>query len=115
MHELSICHSIAAIVQRHSNGQQVTAVRLEVGQLRQIVPETLVHCWALVCADTPLAGSHLDVTEIPARLDCTDCGADSLVGPFPVFRCGSCAGDNVAVIAGEEFLITSMDVSERTV
>lgn len=111
MHELSICGSIADIVGRHADGRQVDVIHLRVGQLRQIVPDTLVYCWGLVSADTPLAGSRLAVEQVAARVECRDCGAASELAA-PVFRCPGCDSTEVALVAGEEFLITSLDLAE---
>ena len=112
MHELSICGSIVDIVKRHSGGRQVDVVHLKVGQLRQIVPETLVYCWDLVNADTELAGCRLEVESISARITCHDCGAEHEIGRFPVLLCAGCGSSHVQVDAGEEFLITSLDLAE---
>ena len=40
VHELSICRSLADIVERHAEGRQVTGVRVQVGHFRQVVPAT---------------------------------------------------------------------------
>ena len=50
VHELSICSSIADIVTRHAAGRTVQVINVRAGQLRQIVPDTLVYCWGLVSA-----------------------------------------------------------------
>lgn len=112
MHELSICRSIADIVNRHASERRVETIHLQVGQLRQIVPDTLVYCWGLVSADTALDGSVLDVERIPARLSCRACGVVAELGEFPIFICASCNSQEVAVLTGEEFLITSLDLAE---
>lgn len=112
MHELSICGSIADIVTRHAAGRRVTTIHLQVGQLRQIVPDTLVYCWSLVSAETDLAGSQLAVDSIPAVIACHDCGEERVVGDQPSFGCPSCGSGHVDVRAGEEFLITSLDLAE---
>jgi hydrogenase nickel incorporation protein HypA/HybF len=112
VHELSICGSIVDIVNRHSGGRRVDVVHLRVGQLRQIVPDTLVYCWGLVNADTELAGARLEVESIAARIACHDCGAEHQIGQFPVLVCAGCGSSHVRVAAGEEFLITSLDLAE---
>ena len=112
MHELSICNSIADIVERHAAGRPVETIHVQVGQLRQIVPETLVYCWGLVSAETSLAGSALTVEEIAARIACRACGSEMEIGPFPVFVCAACQATDVVVLSGEEFLITSLDLAE---
>ena len=111
MHELSICGSIADIVTRRAAGRAVKVINVRVGQLRQIVPDTLAYCWELVSADTPLAGSRISVEFVPARIKCRSCGHLTDVGAVPVFACGGCGGFNADVVSGEEFLITSLELA----
>jgi hydrogenase nickel incorporation protein HypA/HybF len=110
VHELSICSSIADIVTRHAAGRTVQVINVRAGQLRQIVPDTLVYCWGLVSAGTPLAGSRISVEPVPARIRCRSCGQVTDVGELPVFTCGGCGGFAVEVVSGEEFLITSLEL-----
>ena len=111
MHELSICKSIADMITRRADGRAVKAVSVRVGQLRQIVPDTLVHCWSLMCEDTPLAGCAMLVESVPGRISCSACGHAQTLSA-PVLCCESCGGHDVRVVAGEEFLVTSMEVAE---
>ncbi len=111
MHELSICRSIADIVGRHAEGRSVRTVHLQVGQLRQIIPDTLVYCWSLVNEDTPLAGTELAVESIPAAIRCRACDHDQVI-THAILVCGSCGGHEVTIVSGEEFLITSLDLAE---
>ncbi|MDR2374478.1 MAG: hydrogenase maturation nickel metallochaperone HypA [Bifidobacteriaceae bacterium] len=112
MHELSLCRSIYAITARAAGTRRVTQVSLDVGQLRQVIPETLVRCWAVVTAATPLAGAALTVNHIPARAVCEDCGARSALGPGLTFACGACGGRGLRIETGEEFLVRSIDVAD---
>jgi hydrogenase nickel incorporation protein HypA/HybF len=109
VHELSICGSIADIVTRHAAGRAVKVINVRMGQLRQVVPETLVYCWELVCAETRLAGSRISVETVPARIRCRVCEHVTDVGAVPVFACGGCGGFDAEVVSGEEFLITSLE------
>ena len=111
MHELSICRSIANIVTRHAENRKVRTVHVRVGQLRQIIPDTLVYCWSMVSEQTRLAGSTLQVESIPAAIRCTVCDHRETI-TAPVLRCGRCGGQEVSIVAGEEFLITSLDIAE---
>jgi hydrogenase nickel incorporation protein HypA/HybF len=113
VHELSICGSIAGIASRHAKGRPVRTINVRIGQLRQIVPDTLVFCWELVSADTPLAGSRLAVESVPARLRCRACDTTADVGDLPVFICASCGATDTEIVAGEEFLITSLDLDQE--
>jgi hydrogenase nickel incorporation protein HypA/HybF len=111
VHELSICGSIADIVMRRAAGRAVRVINVRAGQLRQIVPDTLVYCWELVSADTPLAGSRIRVETVPARIRCRSCDRVTDIGAVPVFACAGCQGFDVEVVSGEEFLITSLELA----
>ncbi len=112
MHELSICGSIAHIVTRHAGGRPVETIHLRIGQLRQVVPDTLTYCWSMVSTGTELDGSALDVENVRARIRCHSCGTTQEIGDFPILLCPACDGADVAVVAGEEFLVTSLDLAE---
>jgi hydrogenase nickel incorporation protein HypA/HybF len=113
VHELSICGSIADIATRHAAGRPVKVINVRVGQLRQVVPDTLAYCWGLVSAQTPLAGSRISIEAVPARIKCRACGHVTDIGDIPVFACGSCGGFDAEVVSGEEFLITSLELEEE--
>ena len=113
MHELSICGSIADIVTRRAAGRPVKVINVRAGQLRQIVPDTLVYCWELVSADTPLVGSRISVESVQARIRCRACDQVTDVGAVPVFACGGCGGFDAEVVSGEEFLITSLELEQE--
>ncbi len=108
MHELSICTSVAAIVTEHADGRPVTRVHLDVGHLRQVVPDTLRYSWEIIATEPPLAGSELVINHIPAVLECRTCGAETTI-ELPVFRC-SCGSTDTAVVSGRELLVTSLEL-----
>ncbi len=111
MHELSLCHSIGKIVAKHAVDRPVTVVHLQVGALRQVVPDTLVYCWSLVNEGTVCAGSTLDVEQVPAAVECRDCGATTVLDELRM-ACGTCSSTAVGVVAGEELLVTSIELQE---
>ncbi len=112
MHELAICGSIAEIVTRRADGRPVDTIHVRVGQLRQVVPDTLVYCWSLVSADTALDGSHIDIEQVPARIKCRGCGSSHEIGDYPVLLCAKCDSADVEILAGEEFLVTALELAE---
>lgn len=113
MHELSLCHSIYGIVDTARGDREVAVVHLEVGQLRQVVPDTLVYCWTMVTDDTALAGSRLDIDHVPVTLDCRDCDTRTAPGHALVLTCSACGSGNIALHTGEEFMVTSVDLTVR--
>lgn len=112
MHELSLCNSIYRIVDRAAEGRPVSVVHLQVGQLRQVVPDTLIFCWSMVCDATSMSGSRLEIDSVPGKLTCSSCATETVVVETLVLTCGSCGSGDVTVVAGEEFLLTSLELLE---
>jgi hydrogenase nickel incorporation protein HypA/HybF len=110
MHELSLCGAIAEIVSRRAGDRRVEVVHLQIGQLRQVVPDALTFCWSMLTENTDLDGSTLDVDRVAAVLICRACGTRNGLPDPPVFACTTCAGLDVAVEAGEEFAVTALDL-----
>lgn len=111
MHELSICRSITDIVGRHAGNKSVRIVRIRIGELRQIVPETLTYCWGLVTEGSSLESSSLEIERVPIAILCVSCEARTTLSE-PMLVCPECQGTTVEIVAGEEFLITSLEVAE---
>lgn len=110
MHELSICASITSIVERHAAGRPVDRVLLDVGHLRQVVPDTLRFSWEVVVAGTPLEGSTLVVNHVPAVIRCRSCGAETTI-ELPVFRC-PCGSTDTELTSGRELIVTALDLTD---
>jgi hydrogenase nickel incorporation protein HypA/HybF len=90
----------------------VRRVSLRVGHFRQVVPDTLQHCWRLHTDGGPLDGCELAVAWIPAVVRCAACGANTQL-ERPILRCGTCRSSDVVLVSGEEFLIESIDVAQE--
>jgi len=112
MHELSLCGSIYEIADRAAAGRPVTVIHLQIGRLRQIVPETLRYCWTLVSDQTDLSGSQLEVESVPVTLRCLDCDFTTTLVDLFVVLCTQCGGNHVKVASGEEFMLTSVELAE---
>ena len=110
MHELSLCRSIEKIARSGAGDKKVAVVELDIGELCQVVPSTLRHCWTLVVDHTPLEGSELAVRRIPGVVECADCGARTTLSGAPILKCGMCASTSVRVVSGEEFVVTALQL-----
>jgi hydrogenase nickel incorporation protein HypA/HybF len=111
MHELSLCAAIAGIVRESAADRAVTEVVLKVGHLRQVVPDSLELCWAMVTQDSDLDGVRLVIDHVPAVVGCGVCLTRTAIDA-PVLVCGSCGSRDVELLSGEEFLVASIDVLE---
>jgi hydrogenase nickel incorporation protein HypA/HybF len=111
VHELSLSSAIVNTVVKHADGRRVTAVQLTVGQLRQVIPDSLEFYFELVSRGTVCEGAALEQELIPAVLRCEPCGEKWSI-EIPAFRCPFCGGSQVSVHSGEEFQVESIEVEE---
>ena len=111
MHELSLCRAIAGVVKPHAAGRRVGVVRVRIGALRQVVPESLSFCWTLVRDHADMPEAQLELEMVTAEVSCRACGERSEITSRFSVCCPRCDSADVAVVAGEEFLVTSVDVS----
>lgn len=108
MHELSITQSVVDAVCERAAGRTVHSVLVQVGALTAIEPAAMLFCFDLVTDGTVAQGARLDIERRPGAAHCHDCGADvTLAGPVLLCACGSA---DLAVTAGRELRILSMEV-----
>jgi hydrogenase nickel incorporation protein HypA/HybF len=112
VHELSLSNAIVNTVAKHADGRPVRVVWLNVGRLRQVVPDTLDFYFEFVARGTVCEGARLEQTLIAARLRCGTCAREWDIDS-PVFRCPSCDASEVSIISGNEFEVDSIEVEEE--
>ena len=112
MHELSLSSAIVATVTKHAGGLPVSTVKLRVGVLRQVVPDSLEFYFDLVARDTICEGARLEQELVPGRMRCACSYEWNLDAPS--FRCPLCGAGDAKVVSGEEFEVESIMVEEET-
>ncbi len=112
MHELSVASAVLDTVERHAENRKVLAVTLRIGHLRQVIPDSLAFYFEMVARDTLAEGARLEQVIVPARLRCGGCEQEWELEGTPEFRCPRCAVSEVAVIAGNELEVDSIEVEE---
>jgi len=112
MHELSVATAVLNTALRNAAERRVTAVAVRAGRLRQVVPDSLRFYFEIVARDTACEDARLDLTEVPVRLRCGQCGEEWEPG-WPLFRCSRCASADVEVLSGEELEVEYIEVEER--
>lgn len=108
---MSLCQAIAAAVKRHSGGLHVDVVRVRVGALRQVVPESLSFCWNVVRDYADMPDAELELELVPAAVHCRHCGDAATITSRWSLLCPHCRSSDVEVLSGDELLVTSLDVS----
>jgi hydrogenase nickel incorporation protein HypA/HybF len=116
MHELSVCQALVGQVEkvaRENDARRVVSIVVAVGPLSGVEPALLEHAYPIAAAGTLAEHATLTIETVPVRVRCRSCGAE---GGAQVNRlvCGGCGDWQVDVIAGEEMLLTRVEI-ETTV
>jgi len=111
MHELAITESILEIALRHGRAAQaatITDLHLVIGELSTVIDESVQFYWDFISEGTLAAGATLHFRRVAAELTCRACG--HRYSPRAALPCPACGGEDVAIVAGEEFFLETIDV-----
>lgn len=113
MHELAVTENIIKIcceeVQRHEV-QRVLEVRLDIGELKGLIPNCIQYYFDIASKGTPAEGAKLVINKIPITMKCKNCGLEKEAAPCIGFSCEKCGGQDFKMVKGNEFLIQSLEV-----
>ena len=111
MHELSIAMRVIDLAVGHlqaAGGGRVATVRLRVGRLAGVVPESLQAALVMAAQGTPLEAAAVEVEQVPVRIWCPACEREvELPGLVPL-ACPVCGARSGDVRAGNELELTSL-------
>lgn len=108
---MSLCQAIADIVRPYAAGKHIDVVRVRMGALRQAVPGSLSFCWTLIRDYEDMPDAELELEFVDAEVGCRSCGRQSTITSHWSLLCPRCESADVEVLRGNEFLVTSLDVS----
>ena len=106
---MAITQSIVDTVCEHAAGRRVHSVRVEVGALCAVVPDSIQFCFGLATEGTVADGARLDVDVQPGTARCRSCRDEFALSDL-ILLC-PCGSADVEVLAGRELTILSMEVS----
>ena len=115
MHELSIAQGIVEIIGQYvpvDQAPEVRLVKVRVGQMSGVVPDSLDFCFEAIVNGTPLSRARLNIEETPVQSRCNDCGRDFAV-EGAVFLCPGCGSGDVKIISGTELQVVEIELSEQ--
>jgi hydrogenase nickel incorporation protein HypA/HybF len=115
MHEMAIAMEVLKIVNEHLPQDQpvkIKAIRLKVGKLTAVVPESFKFCMEVVTKDTPAEGAEIVIEDVPLLVECGDCGVQSELKEA-LFVCPKCESLNLKVISGRDLFIESIEVEDN--
>lgn len=107
MHELSVCQALVRELEglvSQRGAQRVCSVTVRIGVLSGVEPELLRHAYPIACAGTVAEGSCLEIENVPLRVKCDSCGAETEVTPVHM-TCGLCGNWRTSLVSGGELVL----------
>ena len=112
MHEYPITQSIVQIANEEAlkhGAKRITEIRLKIGELSGLVPESLQIYFDMISQGTLSEGAKLVVVKVQIKFRCNNCGNESgVVGG--IYKCPTCDSKDIKIINGNEYMIESMEV-----
>jgi hydrogenase nickel incorporation protein HypA/HybF len=115
VHETSIAQrmvDMAMEVADQNGGGRVLGMRLLLGEMTCVEPETLSFAFDVIGRGTRVAGCKLEIVRIATRLRCLTCGAERGGELLDPCGCGLPGGE---VLAGRELRVDTIDVEDDVV
>jgi hydrogenase nickel incorporation protein HypA/HybF len=116
MHEFGLMQSVLENVEasaRKAGAERVTEIRLVVGEMREVVPETMEFAFEALAPDTLSADARLTVTRVSPRSRCLQCGQSFEHDRFH-WACPACDSLATELLAGRELYIDAIEVDIPT-
>jgi len=119
MHELPIIKSVFKTVSakaEEAGAKSVTRVVLEVGILRDFIPEFVEKYWAYITPGTIAEGSVIEIKEVGASAKCGQCGHIYRFTKDQVSNvwCPHCGYAGGKLLSGSELKIRGIEIKRET-
>jgi hydrogenase nickel incorporation protein HypA/HybF len=115
MHEMAIVQSIMDILEQQAvihNAKRVVRVSLEFGALTAVLPSAIDFAFEVLAKDGIAEGAYLDITIIPLKVRCSECGKETVLDDYQPF-CPACSSPAVQFIQGrDEMRIASLEIED---
>ncbi len=113
MHEMSLTEGVVRILEDQAVQHGFTKVKtvwLEIGELSQAVPDSMLFCFGIIAKGSSVAAeARLEIVRTPGRAYCLDC-ADTVAIASRIDPCPRCGGHNLAVTGGEDMRVKELEV-----
>lgn len=116
MHELSIAQNIIEIVSKavgEENLASIARIRMKIGVMAGVVPESLEFSFQALTTGTALAHAQLKIESVPFRIQCHECGKIS-EDETGIVVCPSCAAMNTTILSGNELFVSEIELEEES-
>ncbi len=116
MHELGIAQNILEIIRQavpESDAAAVRLIRLRVGQLSGVVPDSLEFCFQAIVSDTEMQKANLAIEAVPTIFRCKKCGNRFQVNDLE-FSCPECQSADLEIVSGKELEVVEIELAEES-
>ena len=115
VHELSIAQNILDIIKEQvpSEGLPlIQKVKLKIGDLAGVVPDSLEFCFDAITRQTPMHNATLVIERIPFVVECNNCGSVH-TNDVGTMLCAACGSDDTKMISGNELLVEGIELLDE--
>jgi hydrogenase nickel incorporation protein HypA/HybF len=115
MHELAIAQNILELVQQSVPKEQAGAVRwirIRVGQLSGVVPDSLDFCFNAIVSETEMPKASLAIEHMPTVSRCKNCMYQFQIEDL-VFLCPACRSANLELISGKDLEVVEIELADE--
>ena len=116
MHEFSIADSLVEQIRDIAAEHGLPAidrVELEVGELRQVIPDILHLAFRETARGTPAEAAELAIEEIEARALCQRCQNEFRPTTWD-YSCPACGVADAQMLAGDALVLKSIEANQTT-
>lgn len=115
MHEVALAQSIMDIVldaARSHGAERIGLVRLVVGQMTCVAPDSLLFAFQALSRGTEAEGAKVDFELVALEVQCEECGLLGPVDDPPFIVCSGCHSSRVKIVKGREIKVKSIEVAD---
>ncbi len=112
MHELSLAEALVDQVNEileKEGANRVFEVTVTIGTLSGVERDAFEFAFPMAAEGTDLAKAKLVIEEVPARIKCLKCGAETEV-EIPFLECPDCKNSEVEIISGKDFYLKNLEI-----
>lgn len=92
--------------------QRPKAVKVQVGEMLHLAPESVRMHFELLTRGTALQGVTLDLEEVRVKIRCDRCQKEVEIRDHHALRCPDCGSEEVELCGGDQVLIESIEFED---
>ena len=116
MHEMGIAQNILEIIRQavpEAEATSVRLIRLRIGQLSGVVPDSLEFCFQAIVSDTDMRKANLAIEPVPTVFRCKKCENRFQVNDLE-FSCPKCRNTDLEIVSGRELEVVEIELEEES-